>query len=231
MTHDDARQESFEEFKDSFSYGERTDLNFKFLKSLSNREAATFIQELLWKLGDSFNDGDLDRIVQHVYEGQIRSYSGAGHYTYEGGPFTPLKKPISKSRVVLITTSGHFVEGQNPEPLAVANMSQQDAVKHIKEYLRAAPQLSAIPIDTPADKLRVRHPGYDVRGALADPNVVFPLERIVELHNEGIIGDLSPEAYSFVGATSQTRLLKHEAPQWADMLKQHHIDAALLVPV
>ncbi len=231
MTHDDSQQESFEEFKDSFSYGSRTDLNFKFLKGLSSWEAAKFFQELLWKLGDSFNDGDLDRIVEHVYECQIRSYSGEGRYTYKEGPFTSLKKPISKLRVVLITTSGHFVEGQDPEPFAVANMSQQEAVKRIKEFLRAEPQLSVIPIDTPEDKLRVRHPGYDVRGAQADPNVVFPLERIVELHNEGIIGDLSPEAYSFVGATSQNRLLKHTGPQWANMLKQRHIDATLLVPV
>lgn len=231
MTHNDSPQESFEEFKNSFSYGSRTDLNFKFLRNLSSWEAATFFQELLWKLGDSFNDGDLDRIAQHVYEYQIRAYSGEGRYTYKEGPFTPLKKPMSKSRVVLITTSGHFVEGQDPEPFGVANMSQQEAVRRINEFLRAEPQLLAIPIDTPKDKLRVRHPGYDVRAAQVDPNVVFPLERIVELHNEGVIGDLSPEAYSFVGATSQIRLLKHARTQWANMLKQRHINAALLVPV
>ena len=42
----------------------------------------------------------------------------------------------------------------------------------IMEFLKAPPQLSAIPTDTPATALRVRHGGYDVRAAQADANVV-----------------------------------------------------------
>jgi hypothetical protein len=39
--------ESFEGFKNSFSYGSRTDMNFKFLKNLSEEDAAQFFQDLL----------------------------------------------------------------------------------------------------------------------------------------------------------------------------------------
>jgi hypothetical protein len=39
--------ETFAEFKTSFSYGSRTDLNFKFLKGLPEAEAAQFFQDLL----------------------------------------------------------------------------------------------------------------------------------------------------------------------------------------
>ena len=41
----DPQNESFQGFKDSFAYGSRTDLNFKFLKALSSDEAAEFFAD------------------------------------------------------------------------------------------------------------------------------------------------------------------------------------------
>ena len=41
-------RETFAEIKNSFSYGKRSDMNFKFLKSLSEEDAGQFFQELLW---------------------------------------------------------------------------------------------------------------------------------------------------------------------------------------
>jgi hypothetical protein len=224
--------ESFEDFKNSFSYGSRTDLNFKFLAKLSDDQAADFFQELLWKLGDSFDDGSLSRVAEHVFNWQERSYSGTKkNFTYDDGPFTTLADPISQSRVALMTSSGHFVAGDDPEPFGVANMSQQEAIKRIEEFVKEAPSLSSIPMDTPQGQLRVRHGGYDIRSVQADPNVALPLEILRELHRDGIIGELSQQAYSFVGACAQKRLLKINGPQWVDMFKEEQIDAALLVPV
>jgi len=77
----------------------------------------------------------------------------------------------------------------------------------------------------------VRHGGYDVRAARTDPNIAFPVSRLRELHKEGIIGELFPTAYSFVGACSQMRLLKHTGPGWVELLQSHQIEALLLVPV
>jgi len=230
MTRDDSRRESFEDFKNSFSYGSRTDLNFKILCNLSDEDAADFLQDLLRKIGDSLDDGDVGRVVEHVNELQLRGYSGAGPYAYENGPFVRLEKPLSESRLVLLTSSGHFVEGGDPEPFGVKDMSQEEAVERIDEFLKAEPRLSTIPIDTPGDKLRVRHGGYDTHGAQVDPNVVFPLEPLADLCSEGVIGELAPEAYSFVGAASQTRLLKRSGPRWVEMLKRRRVDCALLVP-
>lgn len=230
MASDSPDLESFAAFKDSFSYGSRSDLNFKFLKALGDQDAARFFQELLWKLGDTLDDGCSERLVAHVYEWQMRGYAGEGRQAYADGPFTPLKKPVAASRLALLTSSGHFVADQDPEPFGVANMTQQEAETRITDFLKAEPQLSAIPFNTPRDQLRVRHGGYDIRGAQADPNVVFPLERLVALRNEGAIGALAPDAYSFVGACAQSRLLKHSGPRWVAMLQQQEMDAALLVP-
>ena len=228
---DPSQSETLQAFKDSFSYGSRTDLNFKFLKALSEQDAAKYLQELLWKLGDSLDDGNLDRLVAHVFDGQVSAYSGEGYWKYDDGPFAPFGKPIANSRLALLTSSGHFVEGNDPEPFDVKNMTQQEATERISEFLQTAPELSTIPMDTPREKLRVRHGGYDIRGAQADPNVAFPYERLRELEREGIIGELTPDAYSFVGACAQTRLLKYVGPEWVNLLRQQQIDAALLVPV
>ncbi len=228
---DDSQRESFEEFRSSLAYGSRTDLNFKFLAGLSDEDAASFLQELLWKLGDVFDDGQLGRLVQHVYEWQVRAYAGEGEWAYADGPFTPLRKPLSESRLVLLTSSGHFVEGDDPEPFGVKDMTQEEAAGRILEFIRSKPRLSSIVVGTPKEKLRVRHPGYDIRGAQADPNVVFPHEILLELEREGHIGELSREAYSFVGACSQKRLLKESGSEWVGMLQEQQIDAALLVPV
>jgi D-proline reductase (dithiol) PrdB len=223
-------QESFEQFKKSFSYGSRNDLSFKFLANLPDAEAAKFLQGLLQKLGDAYDDVDFGRIWEHVIQGQVQGYSSKVEWTYPEGPFQPLKKPLSRSRLVLLTSSGHFVEGDDPQPLGVKNMTQEEAVQRVKEFLKEEPKLSAIPIDTPRERLRVRHGGYDIRGALRDPNVVFPLERLREMKKEGRVEELAPQAYSFVGACAQLRLLKEAGPQWVAMLKQQSVDAAFLVP-
>jgi D-proline reductase (dithiol) PrdB len=229
---DNTKQETFKEFKNSFAYGSRNDLGFKFLASLSDQDAGKFLQDLLWKLGDAFDDGQFDRIVEHVYEWQLQAYAGESNkWAYDKGPFTPLQKPLSESRLALMSSSGHFVEGDDPEPFGVKNMTQEEAVNRILQFIKSELSLSRIPVGTPREKLRVRHGGYDVRGAQADPNVVFPHEILLELEKKGHIGELAREAYSFMGACSQKRLLKESGPQWVRLLQEKQIDAALLIPV
>ncbi len=229
-----AAGETFEEFKDSFSYGSRTDLAFKFLKKLAPDDAARFFAELLTKLGETVDDGDARRLVDHAIEWQARSYAPAPGeqrpWAYDDGPFTPMPAPLADARIALLTSSGHFVAGADPAPFGAAGMTQDEAIARIGEFLRAAPDLSEIPAATPPGDLRVRHGGYDIRAAEADPDAAFPLARLRELAAEGHIGSVADPAFSFVGATSQKRLLA-TAPAWADRLAAAGVDAVLLVPV
>ncbi|MEE8407480.1 MAG: hypothetical protein V3S32_10065, partial [Acidimicrobiia bacterium] len=64
---DDNSTESFEEFKNSFSYGSRTDLSFKFLKGLSSEEAGEFLGSLLQEVGELFDDTSTNRLIDLVY--------------------------------------------------------------------------------------------------------------------------------------------------------------------
>lgn len=222
--------ETFEQFKNSFSYGSRTDLIFKFLKSLPEDEAADWFQDLLWKLGDAHDSDDYSPVVEHIYATQVKVYAPEGKWTYDEGPFTPMGKPLSESRLSLISSSGFFVQGHDPQPFGVEAMTQDEAAARIQEFLKIAPVLTSIPFDTPQEKLQVRHGGYDVRAAQADTNVVFPIHLLAEMERAGVIGSLTPNAYSFVGATSQIRLLKQVGPQWVGMLQDQEVDAVLLVP-
>ena len=228
------KPESVEEFARSFSYGSRSDLLFKFLKNLPPTEVAEFFHEFLGKLGQTVDDGDLDRLLDHVYGWQVRGYTppaGAKRpWCYDEAPFTALDRLLSECRVALVASSGQFVSGDDPRPFGVPSMSQRQAEERIDDFLRAAPQLSAIPVDTPADRLRVRHGGYDVRAAQADPEVVLPLACLREMAAEGVIGELAAEAWSFVGAAAQGRV-RRLAVEWAAKLNERAVDAVLLVPV
>lgn len=226
-----AGAETFAEFKRSFLYGSRADLNFKFLKDLSDADAAQFFQDLLHKLADTLDDSDLTRVADHVFTWQAKAYTGASSWRYPDSPFTPLRKPLAKSRVALFTSSGHFVAGDDPEPFGVKEMTQVDAMARIDDFLREEPVLSVIPRDTPLEQLRVRHGGYDIRSAQADPNVSFPLALMRAFAQEGRIGELAANAYSFVGACAQTPLIKRTGPKWVERLQAEAIEAAVLVPV
>lgn len=228
---DESKQETFEEFKNSFSYGPRLDLNFRFLRFLPSADAATFFQELLYRLGDSVDDGQVERLADLFFEYQCAGYAGSSKWTYESGPFLEVEKPVSEMRVALMSSSGHFVAGKDPEPFGVPNMTQEEAAARMDEFLSIGPTLSTIPIDTPLDQLRVRHGGYDIRSAQEDPNVVFPITRMRELADEGRIGSLAPNAFSFVGGCAQTVLTRRAAPQWAKILQIDEIEAVVLVPV
>ena len=152
-------------------------------------------------------------------------------WKYEEGPFTPLHKPISQMRLGLIASSGHYVHGDDPQPFGIKDMTQEEAAARIEEFFITEPTLSSIPMNTPRENLRVRHGGYDIRGVQADFNVALPLDRLQELQEEGFIGELTPNAYSFVGACSQLRLLNHTGSQWVTKFHQEQVEAVVLVPV
>ncbi|CAN5564390.1 hypothetical protein BH23ACT3_BH23ACT3_05100 [soil metagenome] len=227
--------ESLAEFKDSFYYGSRSDLNVKFLRDLTPDRAGDFFADMLTAIGGVLDDGDPTRLTDGFIEWQRIAYGahldGKARFSYDDGPFSPPTKPLSESRVALVTSSGHFVDGDDPEPFGVADMTQDEAEARIGEFLRAEPTLSAIPIDTSPGDLRVRHGGYPVEAVRSDHQVALPMGHLTSLAARGVIGELASQAYSFVGAISQLRLRDRVAPEWAEMLRAEEVDLVLLVPV
>ena len=231
MSETPEHKETFESFRKSFFYGTRSDMNFKFLAHLSDNQASDFFQGLLARLMDAYDSGDTGPVYEHIRQNQILSYAQEVRAIYDTGPFTPMKTPLSQTRLMLLTSSGHFVEGDDPNPLGMENMTQTQAEQQIQSFLKESPALSAIPVDTPIDRLVVRHGGYDVRGARRDMNVNLPLQRLKEMLADEVFAGLSDPIYSFVGACSQIRLLKKDGPLWVQRFTAQKVDAALLVPV
>lgn len=222
--------ESFEEFRNSFSYGSRSDLSFKFLKKLDDERGGEVLRLLFEGFGDLLDTGDAGDLIDRFIDAQSEGYHlGSVHerYLYEDAPLTG-PRSLEGARVALLTSSGHFAKGDDPRPFGVEGMTQEEAEERIDEFLRETPPLSEIPIDTP--EIEVRHGGYDVRGAERDHNVALPIDRLRELSADtGFV--LHDTAYSFTGACSQGRLLKNALPEWLERLTAAQIDVALLVPV
>lgn len=128
----------------------------------------------------------------------------------------PLSKPLPHCRVALVGTAGMHLHGDRPfdvrNPLGDASFR-------------------VIPGDVAFAELRLAHPGYNTRKIRQDINCVFPLERLRELAQEGIIGGVSPRHFSFMGYIPiPTALVEGSAPEVAQSLKEDQVDLALLVP-
>ena len=217
---------SFESFRKSFYYGARSDMQAKFLASMTDEQAANVLAEVLERLGVAFDTGDLAPVQQTIYAAQVAAYSADDTPTVADAPFTPWTGALQDHRLALVTAGGVF--RVDDDPMGANGPTQQESLSLIKDFLRSAPTLSVIPRDTPDDQLTARHPGYDARTAQRDPNTVFPLSILRQLEAEGHVR-LAESHYSFTGATSQTRLREQVAPQWAERFQAEGVDACLLV--
>ncbi len=225
--------ESFEDFKNSFSYGSRTDLSFKFLKGLDADEAGEFFSKLLAEVGALFDDPAPENLVDLVYEWQVRAYQPRADetrlYVYEDRPFHRLTKSLGETTLGLLTSSGHYMS-DDPPPDDRIDLSQDEAISLIDNFLRRAPYLSEISTSARDEEVLVRHPGYDIRSVSHDLGVALPISLLKEAEEDGRIGQLSSTAYSFVGVCSQGRLRK-ELDEWVARWKAAGIEALFLVPV
>lgn len=225
-----AVSETFDEFRASFSYGSRTDLNWKFLAKLSDSRAAEIVAEAMALMGRLGDRGDVDELTARLARWQAEAYSAEPvpeRLHFDDAPFVVPPVPVGEATVTLMTSSGHFVD--DPRPFGVNGMTQEEAIRRIGEFLREAPTLSEI---GRTDSVQVRHGGYDIAGAVEDRNVALPVDRLVEFESDGLIGRLNEPILSFVGAASQVRMERDVAPEWADRIAgDGETDLVLLVPV
>lgn len=219
---------TFESFRRSFYYGSRADMQWKYLASVTDEEAADTIARLLRAVGEAFDTGDWDAVRRVAFEAQVAGYEPDGPVEpeFEDAPFHPLPSPLEEMPLALISAGGVFLA--NEDPRGPDAPTQEQVLSEIKDHLRSAPTLTEIPRDTPTDALTARHPGYDATTAQRDPNTVFPLELLRELEAGGRL-TLAATHYAFVGATSQVRLRERVADEWAQRLLEAQVGAALLV--
>ncbi len=134
-------------------------------------------------------------------------------------PLARLRKPLSESRVALVTTAGLVPPGVAPF---------DDGVKGGDFSYRV------IRGDADVRTLTEHHrsESFDHAGILEDANLAFPLDRLRELAGRGEIGEVAPRHLSFMGSiTAPGHLASRTAPEAAELLGEDGVDVALLVPV
>lgn len=126
-------------------------------------------------------------------------------------PWTPLKCPLAEATVALITTGGVHLCSDKPF------------------ILKSDASYRAIPRTAMSADLCITHEHYDRRDAARDLNLVFPLERLLELEVQGIVGHVAETHYGF-GFTDNPRELLSPGSKVGTLLAQAKVDLALLVP-
>ena len=134
-------------------------------------------------------------------------------------PGARLEKPLSQARIALITTAGFYLPGQKPF---------DQSFRHDDCSFRE------IPWGTPPESLRIGQSSdaFDHAGIEADRNLAFPLDRLCELVEAGIVGESAPRHLSIMGSIiAPARLISESAPEIARLLGEDNVDAVFLAPV
>ena len=125
----------------------------------------------------------------------------------------PIKKPLSESRVALLSSAALRLAHQEPF------IPREDF-----NYRR-------VPSDPSAGELIIDHHSGIGRVPKQDPEIVFPRTALANLHKRGVVGSLAPFHFSFMGGLRDHGKIENElAPAIANDLKQAQVDLALLVP-
>jgi D-proline reductase (dithiol) PrdB len=148
------------------------------------------------------------------------NYERLGYKTYnwvvntDTAPWEPLRKPLSQCQLGLAASGGIYVAGQ--------------VAFHHKDDI----SFREVPTDVDTKELRATHFAYDLSDARTDPNVVFPIDALRGLVQEGFLGGLSSRFYTFMGGVYSSRRVSGDlAPRLTARFLEDCVDAVLLVPV
>ena len=133
---------------------------------------------------------------------------------HDDSPSTPLKKPLSQSKVALVTTAGVHTRGDKP-------------------FFHGDQTFRVLPESMPARDIVQSHVsiGFDRTPIYRDLNISYPIDRLRELVDRGVIGSLSESYISFMGAQrNPKRIIEETAPAAAKLLKEQGTDVVLLTP-
>ena len=128
-------------------------------------------------------------------------------------PLSKLNKPLDQCKVGIICSGGIYLKGQ------------------IAFHYKDDTSYRVISSATSKENLRATHFAYDLKDARKDISVVFPLETLRNLANEGLIGGIADSAYSFMGGIYSSRKVRENlAPSLAKQMLKDEVDLVILVP-
>jgi len=187
---------------------------------------------------DDLGESPVNRPLQQSAETLQLNYNWIGqfqsqHPDYlfvknEEIPWTDLKVDLAEARVALVTTVGVHVKDQKPFSISPEEVSPELSQFNFRE--KGDPSIRLIPASVDASELWIAHPYLDVSGVEEDVNVVFPLERLPELVEENLIGEIAAQHISFMGYAPNPLDLEPSAKDAVEHLKKDKVDLVVLTP-
>jgi len=134
-------------------------------------------------------------------------------------PFTPLRVPLDRARVALITTAAPFQPGVGDQgPGAPYNAAA-------KFYAVYSTSIETVP------DLRISHVGYDrLHTTAADINTYLPLTQLSDAAAAGRLGSLAPRLHGAPTNRSHRVTIETDTPELLRRCREDGADAAVLVP-
>jgi D-proline reductase (dithiol) PrdB len=138
-------------------------------------------------------------------------------------PWAAVSKPLSASKVALLSTAGISMKSDPPF----------DLESERRHPTWGDPTFRRIRSDATAADVEVSHLHINTVFIRRDLNVALPLDRLRELVREGVVGASADTHYSTMGYQgSSTKMLEREtAPAIAAAMAEESVDAVLLAPV
>ncbi len=187
---------------------------------------------------DDLGESPVNRPLQQSAETLQLNYNWIGQfqsqhpdYSFvknEEIPWTDLKVDLAEARVALVTIVGVHVKDQKPFSISPEEVSPELSQFNFRE--KGDPSIRLIPASVDASELWIAHPYLDVSGVEEDVNVVFPLERLPELVEENLIGEIAAQHISFMGYAPNPLDLEPSAKDAVEHLKKDKVDLVVLTP-
>jgi hypothetical protein len=134
-------------------------------------------------------------------------------------PFAPLRTPLARARVALITTAAPFQPEVGDQG---AGAPYNAGAKFYKVY--------SVPTESLPD-LRISHVGYDrLHTSAGDINTYLPLARLKEAAAAGRLGALGPRLHGAPTNRSHRVTIEIDSPELLRRCREDGVDAAVLVP-
>ena len=142
---------------------------------------------------------------EHIMAKELPSYASQ---PWVDGP------PLSERRVALVTTAG--LHRLDDEAFSLVDVSYR-----------------VIPAAIDTSTLTMTHSSvhFDRSGFREDVNTVFPLDRLRELADDGVVGSVADHHYSLMGAGWPPEMIEPTCDHLARMLHADEVTAVVLVPV
>ena len=138
-------------------------------------------------------------------------------------PWSPVRLPLSESKLALLTTAGVSMKGDEPFDMELER----------KRPTRGDPSWRRLRADATSDSIHANHLHIDTGYIERDLSVALPLDRLRELVSAGEVGALADTHYSIMGyqGSDTSQLESRSAPEIAACMRNEGVDLALLAPV